>query len=406
MKCTTVHGDDTDGNPRVIGSMIDIDDQVAAEAALQAAAQRKDEFLAMLGHELRNPLVPVRNAAEVLRGLASNDDRLAWIHDVLVRQVGHITRLVEDLLDISRIARGTLQMRLEPIDLGHVLRRAIDAAQPALARKRHRFEADLPQDSIWVEADAIRLIQVFENLLSNAAKYTDDGGQIRMSLAAEESWAVVRVRDNGIGVPPAMQARIFDLFVQDQRTTDRSHGGLGVGLTLARRLVDLHGGSIMVRSDGSGTGSEFVVRLPLLAAGRPESPAGEPIAVPAGSGRVLVVDDDRDGAETLAVVLQMYGYEARVAGNLDQALAEARRFRPAVVLMDIALPDADGFEVMRRLRALPELDAGLVGITMSGFGAIGDIERSRAEGFARHLVKPVEPGDLDTLLRGVLAPRP
>src|SRR5690606_633384 len=323
----------------------------------------------MLGHELRNPLVPVRNAAEVLRRLADNDDRLTWIHDVLVRQVSHITRLVEDLLDISRITRGTLRMRVEPIDLGHVLRRAIDGVQPAFARKGHRFDADVPDDAVWVEGDDIRLIQVFENLLTNAAKYTDDGGDISVGFGIEGSQAVVRVRDSGIGVPLSMQSRIFDLFVQDQRATDRSHGGLGVGLALAHRLVELHGGSITVGSDGPGAGSEFIGRLPLITAARRERPVVEAGATASVSGRILVVDDDPDAAETLAAVLRIYDYEARVAGDLDSALAQARHFRPAVVLMDIALPGADGFEVMRRLRALPEIDPEVAGITMSGFGS-------------------------------------
>jgi two-component system, chemotaxis family, CheB/CheR fusion protein len=247
----------------LVGSMIDIDAQVGAEQELRAADRRKDEFLAMLGHELRNPLVPIRNADEVLARVAGDDARIRWVSDTLVRQVQHVTRLVDDLLNISLITRGALKLQLEPVDIGHAIQRAVEAARPLIERKRHRFECDLPDETLWVEGDSIRLTQVFENLLTNAAKYTDEGGQMSLQLRRDGERAVVLVRDNGLGIGPSILSRVFDLFVQDERSIDRSQGGLGIGLALVRRLVELHGGTVGAASAGPGRGSEFVVRLPL-----------------------------------------------------------------------------------------------------------------------------------------------
>jgi len=373
------------------------------EHELREAGRHKDEFLAMLGHELRNPLVPIRNAAEVLRRVAGDDQRLAWVHDILVRQVGHVTRLVDDLLDISLITRGTMQLRVEPVDLCFALGRAIETAQPLIERQRHRFERHLPARPVWVEGDPIRLAQVFENLLTNAAKYTDDGGEIAVSLQTDKQTAVVRVRDNGLGIAPAMQGRIFDLFVQDQRSVDRSQGGLGIGLALVRHLVSLHGGTIEARSDGVGKGSEFTVRLRLLPAAKVRRAAQKGSDTVGGTGRVMIVDDDREGGSSLDVLLRLYGYEVEHAVDLNAALQLARRLRPQVVLMDVAMPDADGYEVARRLRAMPEMAAGASFIAVSGFGQPDDFRRSAAAGFARHLVKPVDPAELDAVIKRELA---
>ncbi len=224
----------------------------AAEDELRQAARHKDEFLAMLGHELRNPLVPIRNAAEVLHRIAGDDKRVAWVYEVLVRQVGHITRLVDDLLDISLISRGAMQLRLEPVDLAAVIGRAVEAVDPIIRRKRHHLHCELPLQSTWVEGDSIRLAQVFDNLLTNAAKYTPDEGEISLTLEVIDQSAVIHVSDNGLGIAPEMRSRIFEIFVQDARAADRSEGGLGIGLALVRHLVHLHRGSIEATSNGVG----------------------------------------------------------------------------------------------------------------------------------------------------------
>ena len=384
-----------------IGSMVDIHAQMEAEQALRAANQRKDEFLAMLGHELRNPLVPIRNAAEVLHRVGGDDKRIGWVRDTLVRQVEHVTRLVDDLLDISLIARGTMRLHVEPVDLRLAASHAIEATSGLMSRRRHHFESHIPEQPMWIEGDSIRLAQVFENLLTNAAKYTDEGGQIRFDMQIEDDDAIIRVRDNGIGIPPAMRGRIFDLFVQDERSVDRSQGGLGIGLALVRHLVELHGGLIDEHSDGVGTGCEFVVRLPLLpetSAPAPLVPDAEPAAA---TGRVMLVDDDVAGAESMVVLLRLYGYDAQRAESLDTALALARRFRPQVVLLDLAMPGADGYEVARRLQALPGMGKAVY-IAVTGFGQPEDFRRTAQAGFARHMVKPVDPRELDKLLRRAL----
>ena len=388
--------------PGHVGCMVDVHLQVEAEAVLRAADRRKDEFLAMLGHELRNPLVPIRNAAEVLKRSGGDERRIAWVHEVLVRQVDHVTRLVDDLLDIARITRGSLLLHSEPVDLGVVIVRAIDAVQSLLERKRHQLETRLPTEPLWVEGDPVRLAQVFENLLTNAAKYTDDGGEVSIALAREDDRAVVHVRDNGLGIEPAAQGRIFELFVQNERSLDRSQGGFGIGLSLVQRLVQLHGGQVEAHSAGIGRGSDFIVRLPVLD-GRMPAAADEGAAAPppAGGGRVLVIDDDADAAESLAMVLEMLGFPVAQAANLESAVRQARGFVPEVVVTDLAMPGADGYEVMRRLKTLPEL-AGTRYIALSGFGQHQDFERTRRAGFAKHFVKPVDPAELEQALRELL----
>ena len=376
----------------------------AAEGELRQAARHKDEFLAMLGHELRNPLVPIRNAAEVLQRIAGQDPRVAWIHDVLVRQVGHITRLVDDLLDISLISRGAMQLHVEPVELGAVIGHAVEAVGPLVERKRHRLRRELPGDAVWVQGDPIRLTQVFENLLSNAAKYTPDGGEIVLTLALVDRCAVIGVRDNGLGMAPDMQSRIFELFVQDARAADRSEGGLGIGLALVRRLVEMHHGAIEATSAGLGQGTQIVLRLPLLA----EAPALVSQAVPAtdgASGRVMVVDDDVDGGESMAMLLALYGYQVERATDLHSALQVAQAFRPQAVLMDISLPQADGYEVARCLRAMPGAGRDVTYIAVTGLGQANDLRRSADAGFEHHLVKPVDPQALNRLLKLALQGR-
>ena len=371
----------------------------SAEDELRKAARHKDEFLAMFGHEMRNPLVPIRNAAEILRGIADADPRLVVIHDMLMRQVGHITRLLDDLLDISLISRGALRIHFSPVEVGDVLRRAAEAAAPLVKRKHHRFRSELPATAVWVEGDPVRLSQVFENLLTYAAKYTEDGGEIVLTLEIADQSALIRVRDNGLGISPDMRARIFELFVQDARAADRSEGGLGIGLALVRNLVELHHGTLEAASEGEGKGTEFLVRLPLLP--QVSLPAVETMRPKPGqcAGRVMVVDDDVDAGESTTMLLRMYGYDVESATDLESALQVGQAFRPQVVLMDISMPRADGYEVARRLRAVTEPGRHIDYIALSGFGALKDFQRSEQEGFLHHKVKPVDPTEIVRLLQ-------
>jgi two-component system CheB/CheR fusion protein len=392
------------GAGRVIGSMVDIDSQVGAQQALREAARHKDEFLAMLGHELRNPLVPIRNAAEVLNRVAGDDGRLGWVHDVLVRQVGHVTRLVDDLLDISMITRGSLQLRLEPVDLRFTLERAIESVQPLLARKQLRLQRPPSGPPVWVEGDPIRLIQIFSNLLTNAAKYSDEGGPVRLGLAVDEraGEVLVQVSDAGLGIAPEMQGRIFELFVQDGRSIDRSQGGLGIGLALVRHLVGLHGGSVEAHSEGIGRGSTFSVRLRRLAPAQLQVPTQPSSIEDSAGGRVMIVDDDAEGGDSMAVLLRMYGYQVEHAVDVESALQAARSFQPQVVLMDIGLPGTDGYQLALRMRAMPEFPDSAVFIGLSGFGQPEDFRRSEAAGFVAHMIKPADPDELHQMLQRVL----
>jgi two-component system CheB/CheR fusion protein len=324
------------------------------------------------------------------------------VRDTLVRQVEHVTRLIDDLLDISRVTRGTMSLHLEPVELAGVIARAVDTVKPLLERKHHHFDLQRPEEALWVEGDAIRLAQVFENLLTNAAKYTDEGGEVSLRLGREDGEAVVHVRDNGIGIAPGMQSRMFDLFVQDQRSVDRSQGGLGIGLALVRHLVDLHGGKVAAESLGSGKGSDFMVRLPLLPAEAVPVPAGDTPSDTKAGGRVMLLDDDVDASESLAVLLRLYGFEVETAHDLESGLRTAASFVPQVVVLDLAMPGADGFETARRLRALPAL-AKTSYVVLSGFGGAEDLARSRLAGFAHHFVKPADPLEMQALLASLIA---
>lgn len=390
------------GNGRVVGSMVDVDAQVDAERRMREANRRKDEFLAMLGHELRNPLVPILNAAEVLNQLGGEDSRLRWARDTLVRQVEHVTRLVDDLLDISMITRGSMHLHLEPVELGDVARRACETMTAVMLRKRHRFDCHIPDGPLWLEGDAVRLTQIIENLLTNAAKFTDEGGHVELTVQRQGERVLVEVADDGLGIEPEMISRIFDLFVQDARSVDRSQGGLGIGLALVRHLVELHGGEIRASSDGRGSGSRISIYLPLLPTASIPAPAPAQRPDERGGGRVLVVDDDVDAGESMVILLGMYGYQVERAVDLPSALQAARGLLPQVVILDLALPKADGFEIAQRLRALPELGAAVSYISLSGFGQPRDFQRSQQAGFAHHLVKPTSPSELNRLLRALL----
>ena len=383
-----------------IGSVLDITERKQIEEALKENDRRKDEFLAMLAHELRNPLAPIRNAAEVLKVTAPGDPRQQWARGVIERQTQHITRLVDDLLDVSRITRGRITLRPERLALASVVERAVEAIRPVVDTRRQSLSVTLPATPLEVKADMTRLVQVLSNLLSNASKFSNDFGQIAVTAEQDGAHAVIRVTDNGIGIPSDVMPRVFELFTQADRSLDRSQGGLGIGLTLVRLLVDRHGGSVAARSDGPGCGSEFEVRLPLIA---PEGPiAGRSIegGVP-GTGarakRVLVVEDNEDSAEMLRMLLTLRSHEVEVAHDGPTAIEAARRFQPQVIVCDIGLPHMNGYEVARQVRALADIARPTM-IALSGYGQDEDRRRGGEAGFEHHLVKPVEPRALFALL--------
>jgi PAS domain S-box-containing protein len=384
---------------RWVGSCTDIDDLKRAEETLRENDRRKDEFLAMLGHELRNPLVPLRGVSAALR---QNPDgpALERACGLLDRQVTHLTRLVDDLLDVARITRGKINLHTEPLDFSLVVARAVEMAGPLLEARGHELTTSLPLKPLRVRGDLTRLTQVLFNLLGNAAKYTDPGGRIWLTVEREGAEAVARVRDNGCGIAPAMLSGIFDAFTQGERGPDRSEGGLGLGLTLVRRLTELHGGTVAAHSGGVGRGSEFVVRLPALPA--EDVLPSAPRAVPAMRrvDRVLVVDDNPDVAESIAMMLYGLAGSIRLAHDGPAALEVAREYLPEVVLMDIGLPGMDGWEAGRLLRQLPGLGKVLLA-AVSGYGSEEDRRRSAAAGFDRHFVKPVRREHLEELFRSV-----
>jgi CheY-like chemotaxis protein/nitrogen-specific signal transduction histidine kinase len=384
-----------------VAVVIDIDDRRKAEEALKEADRRKDEFLAMLAHELRNPLAPIRNAVQALRRLGSPDPQLQWIREVIDRQAEHLARLVDDLLDVSRITQGKIALRQERLELMAVIARALETSRPNIDARKHHLNVSLPQEPIRLEGDLIRLAQVVSNLLNNAAKFTEEGGQIWLTAESQEGEIVLRVRDNGVGIPADLLPRIFDLFTQADRSLDRSQGGLGIGLSLARSIVEMHGGQVEAASAGLGQGSEFTVRLPLLAEATPQS--GRESATRTGSAatprryRILVVDDNVDSAESMAFLLKFSGHEVQIAHDGPSAIETALLFLPQVLLLDIGLPGMSGYEVARRLRERPEMrNAALLALT--GYGQEEDRRRSKEAGFDHHLVKPVDPKLLETLI--------
>jgi PAS domain S-box-containing protein len=368
-------------------------------------ARRKDEFLAVLAHELRNPLAPVRNALQVMR-LGSHDAGLVEeMRAMAERQVDYMTHLVDDLLDLSRISRGLLQLLRKPLDLTQPVQQAVEGVQPLVRERGVLLSVSLPAEPLHVEADPTRLQQVMGNLLSNAAKYTDPGGTILLTARQEDGEVVLRVRDTGIGIAADMLPKIFDLFVQAERRLDRSFGGLGIGLTLVRQLVEMQGGSVAAFSDGPGKGSEFVVRLPALAEAQKEElrrqqpDQGQPAPLP--RRRILVVDDNVDAAESLARLLQFEGHDARTSHTGPAALEAAQADPPEMVILDLGMPGMDGFEVARQLRALPGSKEVLL-VALTGWAQEDDRRRCYEAGFDGHLPKPVE---LDALRQFLAHPR-
>ena len=423
----------------------------SVEEALKEVNQRKDEFLAMLGHELRNPLAPIRSAVQILRLHASGKPELEWARAVIDRQTRHLSRLVDDLLDVSRIVRGQIVLQREEIDLSEIVRHGVETSRPLVRSRGHRLHVRVPAVPVRVRGDLTRLAQVLANLLNNAAKYTDERGHIWVDASLEGSQALLRIRDTGVGIAPTLLPHVFDLFAQSERTLDRSQGGLGIGLTLVKVLVEMHGGTVQASSAGLGAGSEFVVRLPACVAtsdseaaaeqagkpgdedrtgGAPEggtegnevrtegndevrtegndevqddSPQPRTAPPPSGAVRILVVDDNVDAADSTAMLLSMDGYETQSVHSARAALEAAASMRPDVVLLDIGLPEMDGYDVARRLRALTDASPPTI-IAVTGYGQPADRDRAARAGFDEFLVKPVEPAVLERLLKSLQLP--
>ena len=375
---------------------------------LNAEDRRKDQFLAMLAHELRNPLAPIRNAVELMRQVETFDPSFQPSREMVERQVKHLARLVDDLLDVSRITHGNVRLRKEPVELGTIIRRAVEGVRPLVETRSHTLEVDLPSAPLLVDADVARLEQIVSNLLDNAARYTMPGGHLGVTARREDGEAVVRVRDSGIGVPPDVLDRVFEPFVQTAgESLARTEGGLGVGLSLVRSLVEMHGGRVEAHSPGLGQGSEFVVRLPTGLPAGAGAAAQEPAAAPSGaqdrSLRVLVVEDNLDAAESLATLLRLWNHDVQVVHDGRAALDAARAQKPEVVLLDIGLPGLDGYQVARQLRNEASLAHTLL-VAMTGYGQPEDRRRSREAGIHHHFVKPVEPLVLRSLLAGAAQP--
>jgi signal transduction histidine kinase len=361
-----------------------------AEEALRAADRRKDEFLATLAHELRNPLAPIRNALHIMHLAKGDQQVIEQARATMDRQLTQMVRLVDDLLDVSRISRDALELRTERADLASILRSALETSRPLIGQARQALVVKMPPDPIWVDADVTRLAQVFSNLLNNASKYSSEGGNIHLTVERLEGHATIAVRDDGIGIPPDMLSKVFDMFTQIDRSLEKTQGGLGMGLTIVRRLVEMHGGTVEARSEGIGKGSEFVVQVPLAApegaAGRPARVVAEP-AAPVGR-KILVVDDHKDSARSMAMMLELMGNRTQVAHDGIEALEVAAEFRPEVILLDIGMPRLNGYETARRVRESAwGKDVLLVALT--GWGQDVDKARSAEAGFDVHLVKPV-----------------
>ncbi|WP_428311520.1 hybrid sensor histidine kinase/response regulator [Hydrocarboniphaga sp.] len=367
----------------------------ASEERLLDADRRKDEFLATLAHELRNPLAPIRNALHLLRlggGEVSADGEGIHLHQMMERQVNHMVRLVDDLLEISRITRGNIELQLAPLSIATLINSAIETSRPIIESAGHRLEVKLPAQPLQVEGDSVRLAQVLSNLLNNAAKYTDAGGLIEVIARADNREVVIQVCDSGVGIPPDMLPRVFDMFTQVHDTSSRSQGGLGIGLTLVRSLAEMHGGRVSASSEGTNRGSCFTLHLPQLAvAAAAPSPVDAAAAAPSSEvrapHRILVVDDNADAADSLGMVLQVLGAEVLVVHGGQAALDALQDYKPDVAFVDIGMPDIDGFEVARRVRARGDC-ADLRLIALTGWGQQEDRRRSAEAGFDRHLVKP------------------
>jgi signal transduction histidine kinase/CheY-like chemotaxis protein len=362
------------------------------------AVEQRDQFLATLAHELRNPLAPLRNALQIMK-LSGTDPKAAGrVRDMMERQLTQMVRLVDDLLDVSRVTRGKIVLRRERVDLAAVIQNAVEESGPAIEAGRHHLTLTLPPDPVCVEGDSARLTQVVANLLSNAAKYTPDGGHVWLTVERAGGRAVIRVRDTGLGIPADMLPRVFQMFTQIDGHRDRSQGGLGIGLSLVKRLAEMHGGSVEAASAGPGRGSEFTIRLPLAADEPQQAEECESGLAPASpSRRVLVVDDNADAADSLSMLLSLSGHEVQTARDGSTALEVAARFRPNVILLDLGMPGMDGYETARRVRTMRGLERVTL-VAQTGWGQAEDRRRTEEAGFDHHLVKPVDPATLHNLL--------
>lgn len=386
-----------DGRFGVVCHFYDLSERQRYEAALQEADRRKDEFLGMLAHELRNPLSAISNAVQLLRRLGPPEPNTAWASDLIERQVAHLTRMVDDLLDVSRVTQSRLTMKKEAVPVAVPVSLALDIAHAQFESRKQALMVDLPPQPIGVECDPARLAQAVANLLHNASKFTPERGRVWLSVAREDAAMVLRVRDSGCGMGPDLLPHIFDVFVQGDQALNRKQGGLGLGLTISRRLVEMQGGTLEASSAGPGLGSEFVLRLPALDELAAEKTA--PVLVyQAVSRRILLVDDNADSVEPLERILGLMGHEVRSALDGETALDAAARFLPELVVLDIGLPGMDGYEVARRMRALPGLEDALL-VALTGYGQQEDRERARAAGFDHHLLKPVMPEVVLSLTR-------
>jgi PAS domain S-box-containing protein len=388
----------------MIGIIQDVTRQKLAEEALLESDRRKDEFLATLAHELRNPLAPIRQAVVIAQSPNATDAQRDWCHEVISRQVQNMALLLDDLLDISRITRGTLALRMQATDLTSIVEAAVETARPAIDAKRHVLTVQLPAERVELAADPMRLAQVLSNLLTNAAKYTDPDGRIGVSATSRDGVVTLSVTDTGIGIPPHAMGSLFGMFSQVKSGKDRSEGGLGIGLALAKGLVELHGGSIEAQSAGTERGSEFIIRLPIRTqqmrlAEQPTRPAAE-IAL---RRRVLIADDNRDAAESLAMLLQMEGHEVTVVHDGREAVTAFEKTRPDTALLDIGMPGLNGYEIARLIRRAPHgRDITLIAVT--GWGQDNDKAQATEAGFNHHFTKPVEPDAITALLARGPAP--
>jgi CheY-like chemotaxis protein len=376
----------------------EIKEREHAEEALREADARKDRFLATLAHELRNPLAPITTSLELLNQKNVPEDKLLWARKVIDRQVRHMARLLDDLLDVGRITNDKLELRRQTMTLASVIDAALEASRPAIEGASHKLEVSLPSTPVYVEADPVRLAQVFSNLLTNAAKYTDPGGRIMLSAQTEGAEVFVSVTDTGIGVAPGDLNGLFEIFAQSGSARERAQGGLGIGLYLVKSLTEMHGGSVHARSEGLGKGTRFTVRLPRTepaaqAAIRPAATLVRPL-------RVLVADDNRDAAESLAALLRMSGNDVRVAGDGEEALAQAAKFRPHVAFLDIGMPRLNGYEAARKLRATP-WGRRMVLVGLTGWGGEDVRRRAFESGLDHHVTKPAQLEVLQELLRKV-----
>ena len=394
---------------RLMGVCADVTERKRTEQALREADRRKDEFLATLSHELRNPLAPLKNALQVLElshagdaRPAGGDANLAPLREMMERQVNHLVRLVDDLLEMSRISRGALELRRERVALSAVVRSALETSQPLIRAARHQLSLELPGEALWLDGDPVRLAQIVANLLNNAAKYTEPGGRIAVSARRREGRLELTVRDSGMGIPADVLPRLFEMFSRGGGADRGGQGGLGVGLALARRLAEMHGGTLVAASEGAGCGAEFRLTLPLAAGPGEQSAPGAPAALPAR--RILIVDDNRDAAQSLGMVLKYLGADVQVAHDGAQALEALRAYEPGVVFLDIGMPGMDGYEVARRIRA-QALERPPAIVALTGWGQEQDRRRAREAGFDHHLVKPADLGQLQALLASLDEPR-